>query len=117
MTIEEIKQKFPALAAKMPDAIFTERELIVVDENYEEAEGEETAEFDPSEYSHMIYIAFPTVEILGAEGLSLLAQKLESCEKFSAYMASEEDLFGVQTDLQEEEIAEMLFGMVEEIVS
>jgi len=117
MTLEEVKKRYPKLAAKLPENIFTDRELVVVDHNYEDAEGEETGEFDPSEYSHIIYIAVPTLEIIGEEGLAELTEKLENTAQFSQFVASEEDLFGVQSDLNEEEITEVIFQMLEEAVS
>jgi len=117
MTLEEVKERFPALAGKLPENIFTDRELVVVDHNYEEVDGEETAEFDPSEYSHIIYIAVPMLEMIGATGLALLTQKLEELEQFSHFVAAEEDLFGVQSDLNEEQIAHIVFKTIEEVMS
>jgi hypothetical protein len=117
MTLEEVKERFPALAVKLPENIFTDRELVVVDHNYEEVDGEETAEFDPSEFSHIVYIATPMLEIIGAKGLALLTEKLEGHEIFSHFVAAEEDLFGVQSDLDEDEIAKAVFSTIEEVIS
>jgi len=116
MTLEEIKKDFPVLAAKLPEGIFSDRELLVVDENYEEEDGEETAEFDPSEYSHMIYIAAPMVAILGKENLQKLAQSVEQHSEFEDFLASDDDLYGVKTALDEEAIAKRLYGMIEEMI-
>ena len=117
MTLDEVKKLYPKLTAKLPENIFTDRELVVVDHNYEDADGEETGEFDPSEYSHIIYIAVPTLEIIGEEGLAELTEMLENASQFSQFVASEEDLFGVESDLNEEEIEKVVFAMLEEVVS
>jgi len=117
MTLEEVKNNFPALAAKLPENIFTDRELVVVDYNYEEPDGEETEEFDASVYNHILYIAAPTLEIIGENGLGKLTEMLESYEGFRHFSVSEEDLFGVYSDLNDEEISKLLFTMLEEIVS
>jgi hypothetical protein len=116
MTLDEVKEIYPKLAVQLPENIFTDRELVVVDHNYEEADGEETGEFDPSEYNYIIYIAMPMLKILGEEGLAELTEKLKIFVGFSHFVASEEDLFGVQTDLGENEIIEVLFTVIEEIV-
>ena len=117
MTLEEVKNDFPALAARLPEDIFTDRELVVVDDNYEEAEGEETEEFDSSMYNYILYIAAPTLSILGENGLVELTGMLENFEHFERFASSEEDLFGVYSNLNDEQISRAVFGMLEEIVS
>jgi hypothetical protein len=117
MTLDEVKNGFPALAAKLPGNIFTDRELVVVDHNYLEEDGEEAEEFDSNVYNHIIYIAVPTLEIIGESGLAELGEMLENFEQFERFVASEEDLFGVYTDLDEDGIAKAIFGMLEVIVS
>jgi hypothetical protein len=117
MTLDEIKSNFPVLGARFPENIFTSRELVIVDDNYVDEDGEETAEFEPSEYNYMLYIAEPMQEIIGEKGLSLLAKKIESSETFTASLAAEEDFFGLLTELNEEQISSEIFGMLEEIVS
>lgn len=117
MTLEEIRQRYPVLAERLPAELFTERELLVVDENYEEADGEETAEFEPSEYSHMLYIAEPMQQILGTEGLKAVTERIIASEIFQEVLVSEEDLFGLQTALDEAEIAGKVFAMIEEVLT
>jgi hypothetical protein len=117
MTLEEIKKAFPAFAAKFPENIFIDRELVVVDDNYEDEDGEETEEFDSSVYNFIIYITTPTLKIIGESGLAELTEMLENFEHFSRFVASEEDLFGVYANLDEEEISKAVFAMIEAIVS
>ena len=117
MTLEEIRKTFPLFAAKIPENIFTDRELVVVDDNYKDAEGEETEEFDSDMYNFILYIAEPTVDIIGSEGLAMLTEALENFEGFGHFVSSEEDLFGLYSTLSEEEISKTVFGMLEEIVS
>jgi len=117
MTLEEVKKAFPAFAAKFPENIFTDRELVVVDDNYEDEDGEETEEFDSGVYNFIIYITVPTLEIIGESGLAELTERLENFEHFSRFTASEEDLFGVYSDLDEEEISKAIFAMLESVVS
>jgi len=117
MTLEEIRETFPAFAARFPENIFTDRELVVVDDNYKDAEGEETEEFDSDMYNFILYIAEPTVDIIGTEGLAVLTEQLENFEGFEHFVSAEEDLFGVYSTLSEEEISRAVFGMLEAIVS
>ena len=117
MTLEDVKKDFPTLTTKLPENIFTDRELIVVDHNYEEEDGEEAEEFDSGVYNHIIYITVPTLEIIGEDGLAKLTEMLENFDQFSRFTTSEEDLFGVHSELDEDGIARAIFGMIEEIVS
>jgi len=117
MTLEEVKNSYPNLARSLPENVFTDRELVVVDYNYDEIDAEEAGEFDPSEYNHFVYIAEAAREIIGEGGLSKLASRMEAHSAFDDFFASEEDLFGVQSDLTEEEIAKVVFSMIEEIVT
>ncbi len=117
MTLEEVKNAFPALAARLPEDIFTDRELVVVDDNYVEAEGEETEEFDSSVYNYILYIAAPTLSILEEKGLAELTARLENFEHFERITSSEEDLFGIYSNLDEAQISRAVFSMIEEIIS
>jgi len=117
MTLEVVKERYPKLAGKLPDNIFTARELVVVDYNYDDVDSEEVGEFEPSEYNHFAYITEVTQEILGEEGLEVLTVKLQEYDKFDDFFASEADLFGIQTILEDEEIAEAIFEMIEEVIS
>jgi len=116
MTLERIRATYPRLAQRLPSQLFTERELVVVDENYEEEEGEETGEFEPSEYNYILYIAEPMQQILGEEGLKDLTEKITASKLFEEVLASEKDLFGLQTALDEAAIAEKVFAMIEEVL-
>ncbi len=117
MTLEEVKNSYPKLAQKLPENIFTDRELVVVDYNYDDVDAEEAGEFDPSEYNHFVYIAEAVRGIIGEEGLSKLASLMEAHSAFDDFFASEEDLFGVQSDLEEEEITKVIFAMIEEMIT
>ncbi len=117
MTLETVKERYPKLAAKLPENVFTARELVVVDYNYDDIDSEEVGEFDPSEYNHFAYITEVTQHILGEEGLAALTEMIQKYEKFDDFFASEADLFGIQTALEEEEISMVLFEMIEEVLS
>jgi len=117
MTIETAQGLAPTLFAALQEQIFVCRELVAIDENYQEEESEEVAEFDPEAYNYMIYIAEPTQKVLGQDGMQQLIKKLEQYEAFADFLVSEEDLYGVQSDRDEEEISRALFVMLEEILS
>jgi len=117
MTLEQIAESYPELNKRLPTQLFAVRELLVVDENYEEADGEETGEFEPSEYNYMLYITEPMQEILGEEGIETLAERIASFGAFDESLATEKDLFGIQTALSEGQITEAVFGMIEEVLA
>jgi len=117
MTLERAQEVAPTLFARLENQVFTSRELVVVDDNYKEDDGEEVAEFDPDAYNYLIYIAEPTQKILREEGMSQLVKKLEGYERFEDFLLSEEDFFGVQSQMGQKELAEVVLQMVEEIIA
>ena len=117
MTLEEVKLTYPKLSKKLPENIFTDRELVVVDYNYDDVDSEEAGDFEPSEYNYFVYVTEIVKGIIGESGLLVLAEKMEASSAFDDFFASEEDLFGVQSDLEEEEISKVIFAMIEEIAT
>jgi hypothetical protein len=116
MTIEELKQEFPKLVEKTDD-IYDVKSLLVVDENYEDDEGDETSEFDSDEYNYMVYITETTQNILGKETLKKVIDQLSNTAEFENFTTSEIDLLGIKTALDEKSIIKKILEIVEKELS
>jgi hypothetical protein len=116
MTIDELKQEFPKIVEKADD-IYDIRSLLVVDENYEDEEGDETSEFDTDEYNYMVYITETTQDILGEKSLEKVIDQLSNISEFENFTTSEIDLLGIKTGLDEKSIAKKVLEIVEKELS
>jgi len=119
MTIEELRKEFPKLVKKADeiDDIFDIKSLLVVDENYEDEEGDETSEFDTDEYNYMVYITETTQNILGEQSLEKVIDQLSNISEFENFTTSEIDLLGIKTTLDEKSIAKKVLEIVENELS
>ena len=110
-----LETTYPKLFEKLEEKDVELRHLLNVDENYEDYDSEEY-EFDFDEYNFVIYIAEPVQKALGEEKLALLTEKLGNHSAFENYVISEEDLLGVKSSLNEDEIVALILEHVEEII-
>ncbi len=107
--------KYPKLFEKLEDKEIELRHLLNVDENYEDYDSEEY-EFDHEDYNYVIYIADPVKEALGKEKMEEFMVKLHDHDTFENFVASEMDLYGVKSNLSEEEIVALTLNLVEELM-
>ena len=110
-----LREKYPKLFEKLEDKELELRHLLSVDENYEDFDSEEY-EFDFEEYNYVIYIAEPIQQALGEAKMDEFMVKLHDKDTFVNFLASEKDLYGVKSDLSDEEIVSLVLDQVEEIV-
>ncbi len=112
-----LEKEYPKLFKELKDKIFVEtpRDLIVVDENYDDIDSDEFDVFDPSDYNFLIYITPRVQEILGEDGLNKLTKKLENDKRFEDFFASEIDMYGIKViNTDEETIETMILKLIEE---
>ena len=110
-----LEKSYPKIFERLEDKEVELRHLLNVDENYEDYDSEEF-DFEPEEYNFIIYIADPIKEILGEAKMQELMVKLNDKEAFVNFLPTELDLYGVKTELGEEEITALVLTQVEEIV-
>ncbi len=110
-----LEKKYPKLFDKLEDKDVELRHLLNVDENYEDYDSEEF-EFDFEDYNFVIYIAEPIQKVLGEDKMDEFMVKLHNKDAFINFLASEKDLYGVKTNLNEKEIVTLVLDLVEEIV-
>jgi len=110
-----LQQRYPKLFDKLEDKDVELRHLLNVDENYEDYDSEEF-EFDFEEYNFIVYIADPVKEALGRESVAKLAKALKEDARFENFVVSEEDLYGLKSKLDADEITEIVMTQVEALV-
>jgi len=106
MTSEALQERYPKLFERLDDQEVLLRNLIVVDENDNDINDDELTDdlYDPSLYSHMVFIAAPLVNAMG-DALATLPSKVAAQEGFTECYDSEGDLWGVVSTLDETQIA------------
>jgi len=110
-----LQEKYPKLFEKLEDKDVELRHLLSIDENYEDFDSEEY-EFDFEDYNYVIYIAEPVQKALGETKMQEFMVKLHDKETFENFLASEIDIYGVKTLLDQDELADLILEQVEEIV-
>jgi hypothetical protein len=111
-----LEERYPKIFSRLEDKDIELRHLINVDENYEDYDSEEF-EYDFEEYNYLIYITELSKNCLDEDGLQTYIAKLEANEAFENFLASEEDLFAIKTNLSEDEIADLFLSNLEECIS
>ena len=116
MTIETIEQSYPKLFKKLPEDVSALRYLLVVDENYDDDDSDEFDAIDPEDFNYLVYVTETLQEAVGEESVVSLVKQLKVHKDIDEFYLSEIDLYGIQTNLNEEGIASMVLGTLEEIV-
>ena len=114
--MSELQNRFPTLLSKLEDDIDELRYLVVIDENYADIDDEEADVFDPNDYNYLVYITERVSNVLGEDGLEKLYKTVESNKLFESFLASEEDLYGVKSDMDEDKIAYAILDVAEDIL-
>jgi hypothetical protein len=109
-----LEKNYPNLIAKITEPVYDIRDLVVVDENYDDVDSDEFDVFEPDEYNFLIYVTERVQQALGEDKLQSLIKKLQTHEKFETFFASESDMYGVKCNLDEESIAEEIISLIEE---
>jgi rubrerythrin len=116
VTVETIQSSYPKLCNLIDEEFSHQRYLLVIDENYNDEDTEEFDAIDPEDYNYLIYITELISEAIGEKSLLEAIKKLQNHKDISEIYVSEIDLYGIQTNLDEEGIAQMILGAVEEVL-
>jgi len=114
--VVNLKEKFPKILSKIEDDIDELRYLIVVDENYEDINDEENDIFDPNDYNYLVYLTEDLQNALGSEVLEKLYKYIDEKKIFEEYIASEIDLYGVKSNLDDEGVALKILEIANNLV-
>jgi hypothetical protein len=116
VTIENLQENYPKFFKTVKEEVTDLRYLLVVDENYDDEDSEEHDAIDPEDFNYLVYITDLLQESIGEKNVIELVKKLKVHPSIEDFYLSDVDLYGIQTNLNEEEIAHMLLGCVEELV-
>ena len=113
----ELLERYPNLMALFEDEDLDERRyFVVVDPNVEE-EADEAEVVDPTEYNWMVFLPERIREALGEERFAQIPRRLAEIEEFEDFFDAEEDLYGVQCNLDEETIAQKVMAVLDALVA
>ena len=114
---EQLLERYPKLMALFGDEDLDERRyFVVVDPNVEE-EADEAEVIDPTEYNWMVFLPERIREAFGEELFAQIPRELARVEEFEDFFDAEEDLYGVQCDLDEEAIAHRVMEVLESLAA
>jgi len=117
LTIENIEKNYPKLFKTLPEDVTELRYLLVIDENYDDDDTDEFDAIDPEDFNYLLYVTDLLQEAVGEVHIIALVKTLKVHKDISDFYLSEIDLYGIQTDLDEEGIAAMVLGSLEEILA
>ncbi|MEA3419949.1 MAG: hypothetical protein U9Q90_11195 [Campylobacterota bacterium] len=113
MNIETLKENYPKLFSRLSDDITELRYILVIDENYNDVDSDEFDAIDPEDYNFLVYLTDQLQDAMGEKVFASLPDKFSKLKAFDDFYASQEDLYGVMTALNEEGIAKAILGEIE----
>jgi hypothetical protein len=117
LTIETLKKSYPKLYAKLPEDVSEIRYLLVIDENYDDDDSDEFDAIDPEDFNYLLYVTDMLQEAVGETTIVELVKTLKVHKDIAEFYLSDIDLYGIQTSLDEEGIAHMTLGSLEELLA
>lgn len=117
MTIETLQKSYPKLYEKLPEDVSELRYLLVIDVNYDDDDSDEFDAIDPEDYNFLLYVTDTLQEAVGEQTMIELVKRLKEHKDIEEFYLSEIDLYGIQTNLDEEAIGHMVLGSLEEILA
>ena len=117
MNIEHVSEQYPKVFKTLADDVTELRYLMVIDENYDDDDTDEFDGMDPEHYNYLLYITETLQNAVSEEVMIELVKKLKVHKDIQEFHLSDIDYYGIQTDLDEEGIAHMVFSTLEETVT
>jgi len=110
-----IKEVYPKLFKKIADDDLVEDlyDLVSIDANYVDEDALEDDIFDPEDYNYILYIDERLQNAIGEENFKLLRKKIENMGVIEDFICSEDDLYGIRSNLQADEITKNILDIVE----
>ncbi|CAA6818498.1 MAG: Unknown protein [uncultured Sulfurovum sp.] len=116
MTSQMIEKSYPKIFKKLPKDEIELRYLLVIDENYDDDDSDEFDAIDPEDFNYLVYVTETLQTVVGEDNIVSLVKQLKVHKDIDEFYLSEVDLYGIQTNLDEEGIAMMMLGILEELV-
>ena len=110
-----LKTQYPKFFSKLMEEVDEVRYLVVVDKNFNDVDSDEFDAIDPEDYNYLVYVTERLQDVLGEEGMVTFIKALEAHDDVALFYLSDVDLYGIQTDLEDEGIAKMILEIAETI--
>jgi len=108
-----IEKNYPKIFKSLPEDTTELRYLLVIDENYNDVDSDEFDAIDPEDFNYLIYVTDLLQEAVGEAAIVALVKDLKEHKNIDEFYLSEIDLYGIQTSLDEDGIADMVLGTLE----
>ena len=105
---------YPKLSETLPEDVSELRYLLVIDENFDDEDSDEFDAIDPEDFNYLLYVTERLQKAVGEPKIVELVKSLKDHKNIDDFYLSDVDLYGIQTDLDEEGIAHMVLGTLEE---
>ena len=112
-----LKTQYPKLFSNLLEEVDEVRYLVVVDKNFNDVDSDEFDAIDPEDYNYLVYITERLQDAMGEEKMVEFIKQLESHKDVALFYLSETDLYGIQTDLEDEAIEKMVLDIVESVIA
>ena len=117
MNTETLKTAYPKLFKKLPEDASELRYLLVIDEKYNDDDTDEFDAIDPEDFNYLLYVTDMLQEAVGEPKIIELVKTLKEHKDIEEFYLSEIDLYGIQTALDEDGIADMVLSSLEETLA
>jgi len=112
-----LKTQYPKLFSKLTEEVDEVRYLVVIDKNFNDVDSDEFDAIDPEDYNYLVYITERLQDVMGEKLMIEFVKQLEAHKDVALFYLSEIDLYGIQTDLEDEAIEKIVLDMVEDLVA
>ena len=113
MNNEVLRSKYPNIFATLDEDVDEVRFLVVIDKNFDDVDSDEFDAIDTEDYNYLVYVTERLQNVLGEQGMVSFIKTLEAHKDVDLFFLSDVDLYGIQTNLSEEDIAKMLLDIAE----
>jgi len=112
-----LKTQYPKLFSKLTEEVDEVRYLVVVDKNFNDVDSDEFDAIDPEDYNYLVYITERLQDVMGEKLMVEFVKQFEAHKDVALFYLSEIDLYGIQTDLEDEAIEKIVLDIVEDLVA
>jgi len=112
-----LKAQYPKLFSRLLEEVDEVRYLVVVDKNFNDVDSDEFDAIDPEDYNYLVYITERLQGVMGEQKMIEFIKHLEAHKDVGLFYLSETDLYGIQTDLEDEAIEKMVLETVESVLA
>jgi hypothetical protein len=116
-TFLNLKADYPQLFARLTEEVNEVRYLVVVDKNFNDVDSDEFDAIDPEDYNYLVYITERLQDVMGEKTMVAFIKQLESHKDVALFYLSDVDLYGIQTNLEDEAIEKMVLDTVESLLA